>query len=102
MMEDFPVANFLQLLVYGLQLGSIYALLAIGYSMVFGIVRMINMAHCDFLMMGCYIVYFLVTVVFGGAEMISPAVAPYSSNTMAMVFIVFRSSIISSAVFLNS
>jgi branched-chain amino acid transport system permease protein len=75
MMEDFPVANFLQLLVYGLQLGSIYALLAIGYSMVFGIVRMINMAHCDFLMMGCYIVYFLVTVVFGGAEMIGPAVA---------------------------
>lgn len=66
--------NFLQLLVYGLQLGSIYALLAIGYTMVFGIIRMINMAHCDFLMMGCYMVYFLVSVLFGG-ELIGPAVA---------------------------
>ena len=72
--------NFLQLLIYGLQLGSIYALLAIGYTMVFGIIRMINMAHCDFLMMGCYMVYFLVSVLFGG-EMIGPAVAraPVSS-----------------------
>lgn len=68
------MANFLQLLIYGLQLGSIYALLAIGYTMVFGIIRMINMAHCDFLMMGCYIVYFLISVCFGG-EMIGPAVA---------------------------
>lgn len=68
------MAVFLQLLVYGLQLGSIYALLAIGYTMVFGIIKMINMAHCDFLMMGCYIVYFLVSVFFGG-EMIGPAVA---------------------------
>ena len=68
------MANFLQLLVYGLQLGSIYALLAIGYSMVFGIIKMINMAHCDFLMMGCYIVYFIVSVLFGG-ELLGPAVA---------------------------
>lgn len=68
------MANFLQLLIYGLQLGSIYALLAIGYTMVFGIIRMINMAHCDFLMMGCYIVYFLISVCFGG-ELIGPAVA---------------------------
>ena len=69
------MANFLQLLIYGIQLGSIYALLAIGYTMVFGIIKMINMAHCDFLMMGCYMVFFLVNVVFGGAELIGPAVA---------------------------
>ena len=68
------MADFLQLLVYGLQLGSIYALLAIGYTMVFGIIKMINMAHCDFLMMGCYIVYFMVSVMFGG-ELVGPAVA---------------------------
>lgn len=68
------MANFLQLLVYGLQLGSIYALLAIGYTMVFGIIRMINMAHCDFLMMGCYAVYFIVSLCFGG-ELMGPAVA---------------------------
>ena len=68
------MANFLQLLVYGLQLGSIYALLAIGYTMVFGIIRMINMAHCDFLMMGCYAVYFIVSLCFGG-ELVGPLVA---------------------------
>ena len=68
------MSNFLQLLVYGIQLGSIYALLAIGYSMVFGIIKMINMAHCDFLMMGCYIVYFFVSVLFGG-ELAGPAIA---------------------------
>ncbi len=89
MREDKTVANFLQMLVYGIQLGSIYALLAIGYSMVFGIIKMINMAHCDFLMMGCYIVYFLVTVVFGGPELIGPAVALLiillGSSTVGMV-----------------
>ena len=68
------MANFLQLLVYGLQLGSIYALLAIGYTMVFGIIKMINMAHCDFLMMGCYIVFFMVSLFFAD-QMIGPAVA---------------------------
>jgi branched-chain amino acid transport system permease protein len=52
-------------MVYGLQLGSIYALLAIGYTMVFGIIRMINMAHGDFLMMGSYAVFFIVSIFFG-------------------------------------
>ena len=42
----------LQILVYGLQLGSTYALLALGYSMVYGIVGMINFAHGDLLMVG--------------------------------------------------
>lgn len=82
------MAKFMQLLVYGLQLGSIYALLAIGYTMVFGIIRMINMAHCDFLMMGCYIVYFLISVCFGG-EMIGPAIAllvvMFGSGVIGMV-----------------
>jgi branched-chain amino acid transport system permease protein len=61
-------------LVYGLQLGSIYALLAIGYTMVFGIIRMINMAHGDFLMMGSYAVFFIVSIFFANI-MIGPAVA---------------------------
>lgn len=68
------MARFIQLIVYGLQLGSIYALLAIGYTMVFGIIRMINMAHGDFLMMGSYAVFFLVSLCFGG-ELVGPAVA---------------------------
>ena len=59
------MAKFLQLLVFGLQLGSIYALLAIGYTMVFGIIRMINMMHGDFLMIGAYAVFFAVSLLFG-------------------------------------
>ncbi len=61
-------------MVFGLQLGSIYALLAIGYTMVFGIIRMINMMHGDFLMIGSYAVYFAVSLLFGN-QLIGPAAA---------------------------
>src|SRR5690349_1884958 len=46
-----------QQLVNGLQLGSIYALIALGYTMVYGIVRLINFAHGDFYMIGAYGAY---------------------------------------------
>lgn len=48
----------LQQLVNGLQLGSIYALIALGYTMVYGIVRLINFAHGDIYMVGAYIGFF--------------------------------------------
>jgi branched-chain amino acid transport system permease protein len=50
------IFNFQQL-VNGLQLGSIYALIALGYTMVYGIVRLINFAHGDFYMIGAYVAY---------------------------------------------
>jgi branched-chain amino acid transport system permease protein len=50
------IFNFQQL-VNGLQLGSIYALIALGYTMVYGIVRLINFAHGDFYMIGAYAAY---------------------------------------------
>lgn len=53
------MSTILQLLVYGLQLGSVYALLALGYTMVYGTVRLINMAHGDFLMIGAMGTFFL-------------------------------------------
>lgn len=53
------MTTFIQLLVYGLQLGSVYALLALGYTMVYGIVGMINFAHGDFLMLGALGTVFL-------------------------------------------
>ncbi len=46
-----------QQIVNGLQLGSIYALIALGYTMVYGIVRLINFAHGDFYMIGAYAAY---------------------------------------------
>jgi len=46
--------EFLQQIVYGINAGSIYALIALGYTMVYGIVKLINFAHGDILMMGAY------------------------------------------------
>lgn len=46
--------EFIQQLVNGIHVGSIYALIALGYTMVYGIVRLINFAHGDILMMGAY------------------------------------------------
>ena len=52
---------FLQQLVNGVSLGSIYALVALGYTMVYGIIKLINFAHCDIYMIGAYIGYFCMT-----------------------------------------
>lgn len=45
---------FLKQLINGIQVGSIYALVALGYTMVYGIVKLINFAHGDFIMVGAY------------------------------------------------
>ncbi len=46
--------QFLQTLISGLSLGSIYALIALGYTMVYGIAKMLNFAHGDIIMVGAY------------------------------------------------
>lgn len=53
--------QFLQQLINGISLGSIYALLALGYTMVYGILKLINFAHCDVYMIGAYVGYFCMT-----------------------------------------
>ncbi|MFS1663090.1 branched-chain amino acid ABC transporter permease [Streptococcus sp. zg-JUN1979] len=50
----------LQQLVNGLILGSVYALLALGYTMVYGIIKLINFAHGDIYMMGAFVGYYLI------------------------------------------
>ena len=49
------LATFLQQVVNGLSLGSLYALIAIGYTMVYGILRLINFAHGDLIMVSAYV-----------------------------------------------
>ncbi len=49
--------SFLTALINGLSLGSIYAIIALGYTMVYGIAKMLNFAHGDFIMVGCYIIF---------------------------------------------
>lgn len=46
--------TFGQQLINGLSLGSIYALLALGYTMVYGIIKLINFAHGDIYMLGAF------------------------------------------------
>ncbi|MDD2955451.1 MAG: branched-chain amino acid ABC transporter permease [Oscillospiraceae bacterium] len=53
--------QFLQQLINGLSLGSIYALIALGYTMVYGIIKLINFAHCDVYMIGAYVGYACMT-----------------------------------------
>src|SRR6059036_3972471 len=50
---------FVQNLIYGVQLGSLYALIALGYTMVYGILRLINFAHGDIYMVGAFVGYSL-------------------------------------------
>ena len=49
------MAYFLQQLINGVALGSIYGLIAIGYTMVYGIIGMINFAHGDIFMVGSFL-----------------------------------------------
>src|SRR5215204_4656886 len=51
--------TFVQQLINGLTIGSIYALIALGYTMVYGILRLINFAHGDIYMVGAYAGFFL-------------------------------------------
>ncbi len=53
--------SFLTYFINGLSLGSIYAIIALGYTMVYGIAKMLNFAHGDFIMVGCYVVFTIVS-----------------------------------------
>ena len=53
------MSTFLQQLINGISLGAIYALIALGYTMVYGILRLINFAHGDVYMVGAFMGYYL-------------------------------------------
>jgi branched-chain amino acid transport system permease protein len=55
------VAEFLQQLINGISLGSVYALIALGYTMVYGIIRLINFAHGEVYMLGAIFGYYAIT-----------------------------------------
>jgi len=54
--------EWLQQLINGISLGSIYALIALGYTMVYGIIKLINFAHGDVFMVGAFIGFYSITV----------------------------------------
>ncbi len=60
-MEFTFMQQLVQQLINGLSLGSIYALIALGYTMVYGIIKLINFAHGDIYMVGAYVAFFATT-----------------------------------------
>ncbi|MEM9106221.1 MAG: branched-chain amino acid ABC transporter permease, partial [Pseudomonadota bacterium] len=54
--------SWLDTIVNGVLLGGLYALFAAGLSLVFGIMRLVNLAHGDFIVMGAYLILLLVTL----------------------------------------
>lgn len=60
--------QFVQQLINGLSLGAIYALIALGYTMVYGILRLINFAHGDVYMVGAFVGYYVVQWLAPGAQ----------------------------------
>ncbi|OPY70598.1 MAG: High-affinity branched-chain amino acid transport system permease protein LivH [Syntrophorhabdaceae bacterium PtaU1.Bin034] len=54
------LSYILQQLINGLQLGAVYALIALGYTMVYGVLRLINFAHGDIFMFGTFVAYYLI------------------------------------------
>ena len=61
--------SFLSYLINGISLGSVYAIIALGYTMVYGIARMLNFAHGDILMVGGFTVFTIVTTM-GGSPVV--------------------------------
>ena len=51
------MSSFLSYLISGISLGSVYAIIALGYTMVYGIAKMLNFAHGDIIMVGAYMAY---------------------------------------------
>ena len=64
--------NFLQQTVNGLTLGSVYALLALGYSMVYGVLKFLNFAHGEVYMFGAFAGYGVLTILGGPSALLVP------------------------------
>ena len=59
------LGTFIQQTVNALTIGSIYALIALGYTMVYGVLRMINFAHGEMFMLGAYAAFLVLAVLVG-------------------------------------
>jgi len=74
---------FVSHLIHGLQVGSIYALVALGYTMVYGIIKLLNFAHGDVIMVGGYIALFALT--FGLHPVIASVLTVVGCTLLAVI-----------------
>ena len=70
------IIMFISQLFNGLKIGSVYALVALGYTMVYGIIRLINFAHGDFIMVGAYVLMLTIPAIVAMGLPASVAVIP--------------------------
>ena len=64
---------FFQELVNGLTTGALYALVALGFSMVYGVLKLLNFAHGDLYMVGAYVGFFVIQWFGGPSALTSPS-----------------------------
>jgi branched-chain amino acid transport system permease protein len=81
-MTEAAVENFLQALSAGLLVGCIYGLMCVGLGLIFGIMRVINFAQGEFLMLGMYLTLYLVGAL-GLASLFGPAAGPFLAAILA-------------------
>lgn len=83
--------SFLSYLINGISLGSIYAIIALGYTMVYGIARMLNFAHGDIIMVGGFAIFTMVSTL-GMAPMVGvvTAVAVCTILGVTIEFVAYR------------
>jgi branched-chain amino acid transport system permease protein len=74
--------NFLQALFAGLTVGSIYGLMCVGLALIFGVMRVINFAQGEFMMLGMYAAFYFFTA-FGVQAALGPTMGPYVAAILA-------------------
>ena len=76
--------DFLQYLINGISIGAVYAIIALGYTMVYGIAKMLNFAHGDVIMVGAYISY-SVTTYLGLPALVSVVIAMAACTVLGII-----------------
>ena len=76
------IENFLQALVAGVLVGTLYGLMCVGLGLIFGVMRVINFAQGEFLMLGMYFTFYAVTG-FGVLAFLGPYVSPFAGAVLA-------------------
>jgi len=88
------MTSFIQNLVNALQWGSFYALIALGYSMVYGVLMLFNFAHGDIFMVGAYIGFFVSSALLAASAMFSIALPGWLVLALTILLAMFLTSFV--------
>ena len=83
--------EFLSYLINGISLGSIYAIIALGYTMVYGIAKMLNFAHGDVIMVGGYVAFYAMQWSSASVLGEAPSAMAWGVSTLVCVCLLYTS-----------